>query len=73
MGLEKANIPFAFKCGTFFSAAPPINLKAMQRGRLQQSSSWKDDLCIGVPTAHIWDPNDVVHPGFGEVLHTLCF
>jgi hypothetical protein len=27
---------------------------------------------IQTPTAHIWDPTDTVHPGFGDGLRALC-
>jgi hypothetical protein len=69
----KSSTPFAFKCGIFFSAAPPVDVEAMQMGFLQRLSGSRDGRCIRVPTAHVWDPNDAVHPEFGEVLYTLCF
>lgn len=72
MELEELSTPFAFKCGIFFSAAPPVDVDAMQKGDLQQLSAVKDGCCIKTPTAHIWDPNDSVHPGFGGALHTIC-
>ncbi|KAH7070079.1 serine hydrolase FSH [Paraphoma chrysanthemicola] len=63
---------FSFRCGIFFSAAPPVDIHAMHNGKLRRLSSEVDGVCIRVPTAHIWDPRDEVHPGFGEVLRGLC-
>jgi hypothetical protein len=65
--------PFTFTCGIFFSAAPPVDVQGMQRGELRHLSGAEDGRCIKVPTAHVWDPDDAVHPGFGEVLRGLCF
>jgi hypothetical protein len=65
-GLES---PFAFSCGIFFCGAPPVDVTAMQRGVLQPVRGRGS---IKSPTAHIWDPNDAVHPGFGNDLRELC-
>jgi hypothetical protein len=64
--------PFRFRCGIFFSAAPPVDIEAMKQGELRRLSGEADGRCISMPTAHVWDPNDAVHPGFGEVLRQLC-
>jgi hypothetical protein len=65
-GLES---PFAFSCGVFFCGAPPVDIAAMRKGILQPVRGRGS---IKTPIAHIWDPNDTVHPGFGDGLRALC-
>ena len=53
--LEDARRPFAgFKCGIFFSAAPPLDLNGIRASTVRCVDPGKDGVSIRVPTAHIF-------------------
>jgi predicted esterase len=68
----KLRSPFSLKCGIFFSAGPPLDIDALQQGKLQQLNVANDKHVINFPTAHIWAAMDDVHPGFGPAARSLC-
>ncbi|CAG8952792.1 hypothetical protein HYFRA_00009038 [Hymenoscyphus fraxineus] len=64
--------PFGFKCAIFLCSANPLDASEIQKGKLRLLSSDIDGRLIQIPTAHIWTPEDDVHPGFGMTLTKLC-
>jgi hypothetical protein len=56
----------------FFSAGPAINLLALKQGQIKPLDLSADGKHLKLPTVHIWDPEDLVHPGFGGALQALC-
>lgn len=53
--LEDARRPFAgFKCGIFFSAAPPLDPDAIRAGAVRCMDPDTDGVALDVPTAHIY-------------------
>ena len=53
--LEDARRPFArFKCGIFFSAAPPLDPDGIRAGIVRCLDPDKDGVSLHVPTAHIY-------------------
>ena len=64
--------PFNFKCAVFFCAANPVDIAAIQSGSLRKLDATVDGRLINIPTAHVWTPDDDVHPGFGKILGQLC-
>ncbi|KAI1127895.1 hypothetical protein F5Y10DRAFT_188152 [Nemania abortiva] len=64
---------YNLKCGIFFSAATPYDLKLfMQLGTSRMLDPEVDGVAIKVPTAHIWSDNDEKHPDMGQKLARLC-
>lgn len=56
--LEDARRPFAnFKCGIFFSAAPPLDPDDLRAGSVRSLDPVQDRVSVHVPTAHIYSPN----------------
>lgn len=57
--IEDARQSFAgFKCGIFFSAAPPLDPDVVRGGILQCVDPDRDGILIQVPTAHIGGSNE---------------
>ncbi|PVI01617.1 hypothetical protein DM02DRAFT_671166 [Periconia macrospinosa] len=63
---------FKFKCGIFFSAGPAIDMLALEQGEIRVLDLATDGKFLKLPTAHIWDPEDTVHPGFGRSVKEIC-
>lgn len=66
------NSVFTFRCGVFFSAMWPIDLHEFQRSDLRNMDPISDGDLINIPTAHIWDPKDDLHPVVGSKARELC-
>lgn len=57
--IEDAKLSFAgFKCGIFFSAAPPLDPDVVRGGTLRCVDPDRDGILIQVPTAHIGGSNE---------------
>lgn len=69
---EDPDSTFRFKCGVFFSAGPAVDLHALEHGHLKELDFASDGRSLKLPTVHIWDPQDMVHPGFGKSVRELC-
>ncbi|TPX18762.1 uncharacterized protein E0L32_002619 [Thyridium curvatum] len=58
--LEDARRPFAnFKCGVFFSAAPPLDPDSLRQGEIRSLNPDMDGISLCVPTAHVFSYEDV--------------
>ena len=69
---EKPHEPLPFKCAIFFSGGVPIDLRALDQGKISFIDPKLTGTLLRLPTAHIWAHNDTVVPGGGEMLSMLC-
>jgi hypothetical protein len=66
-----AHTDFQFRCGVLFCAGGPIDMRELQEGNLTRLNVAANAGSLRLPTAHIWDPKDEVHPGFGSSVREL--
>lgn len=69
--IRHAEAEFQFKCGILFCAGEPVDLDALQKGNLAQLDVAAHMGSLRLPAAHIWDPEDRLHPGFGSCVREL--
>ncbi len=70
--VEDSRRPFAgFKCGIFFSAAPPLDPDDIRNGTARCLNPATDGVAVKIPTAHIWS-SKTAEAGFGQLPSPLA-
>jgi hypothetical protein len=73
MLIEDARHHFAdFKCGIFFSAAPPFDPDVVRNGVLRWIDPATDGILLTIPTAHIWSAVADVNSEKARSLSGIC-